>query len=125
MPNLFSYGTLQKERVQIETFGRILQGEKDILTGYKLEILEITDPEVLRKSNQKYHPILVFSGNTEDEVEGVLFEVTDEEILQADEYEVDDYKRIETVFKSGSSDLYMLENRLNIFPIHQNPNSNR
>jgi hypothetical protein len=101
MPNLFSYGTLQKEQVQIETFGRLLQGEKDILTGYKLEMLEITDPEVLRKSNQKYHPILVFSGNIEDEVEGILFNVTDEEILQADEYEVDDYKRIETVFKSG------------------------
>ena len=103
MPNLFSYGTLQKEQVQIETFGRILQGEKDVLTGYKLEMLEITDPEVLRKSNQKYHPILQFSGNAEDEVEGVLFEITDEEILQADEYEVDDYKRIETVFKSGKT----------------------
>lgn len=101
MPNLFSYGTLQKEQVQIETFGRILNGEKDILTGYKLEMLEITDPEVLRKSNQKYHPILEFSGNIEDEVEGILFEVTNEEILQADEYEVEDYKRIETVFKSG------------------------
>jgi len=103
MPNLFSYGTLQKEQVQIETFGRILHGEKDMLQGYKMVMLEITDPEVLRKSNQKYHPILVFSGSTEDEVEGVLFEVTDEEILQADEYEVDDYKRIETVFKSGKS----------------------
>jgi len=101
MPYLFSYGTLQKEGVQIETFGRILQGEKDILKGYKLKMLEITDPEVLRKSNQKYHPILEFSGNADDEVEGVLFGVTDEEILQADEYEVDDYKRIETVFKSG------------------------
>jgi hypothetical protein len=98
MPYLFSYGTLQKEEVQIETFGRILQGEKDILKGYKLKMLEITDPEVLRKSNQKYHPI---SGNGVDEVEGVLFGVTDEEILQADEYEVDDYKRIEMVFKSG------------------------
>jgi hypothetical protein len=101
MPYLFSYGTLQKEEVQIETFGRILQGEKDILKGYKLKMLEITDPEVLRKSNQKYHPILEFSGNGVDEVEGVLFGVTDEEILQADEYEVDDYKRIEMVFKSG------------------------
>lgn len=101
MPHLFSYGTLQKEQVQIETFGRILKGEKDILTGYQLKMLEITDPEVLRKSNQKYHPILDYSGNAENEVEGVLFEVSDEEILQADEYEVDDYQRIETVFKSG------------------------
>ncbi|WP_082504926.1 gamma-glutamylcyclotransferase family protein [Chryseobacterium sp. Leaf405] len=103
MPKLFSYGTLQMEQVQMETFGRILEGEKEFLTGFKLEMLKITDAEVLTKSNQKYHPILVFSGNITDEVEGILFEVTDEEILQADEYEVDDYKRIETVFKSGKS----------------------
>lgn len=101
MPYLFSYGTLQMEQVQLETFGRILKGEQDILVGYQLKMLEITDPEVLRKSNQKYHPILEFSGNIEDEVEGVLFEVGDNEIIHADEYEVDDYKRIETVFKSG------------------------
>ncbi|QBJ85906.1 gamma-glutamylcyclotransferase [Chryseobacterium gleum] len=101
MPYLFSYGTLQKEQVQIETFGRLLQGEKDTLSGYKLGMLEITDPEVLRKSGQKYHPVLQFSGNVDDQIEGVLFEVTEAEILQADEYEVDDYKRIETVFKSG------------------------
>lgn len=103
MAYLFSYGTLQKEKVQVETFGRILKGEKDILTEYKLGRVEITDPEVLRKSNQQYHPILEFSGNIKDEVEGILFEVTDQEILQADEYEVDDYKRIETAFKSGKA----------------------
>lgn len=101
MVHLFSYGTLQKEQVQIETFGRLLEGEKDILTGYAMKMVEITDPEVLRKSNQKYHPILEFSGDSSDKVEGMLFEVTEEEILQADEYEVDDYKRIETSFKSG------------------------
>ncbi|PWN72055.1 UDP-N-acetylmuramate--alanine ligase [Chryseobacterium phosphatilyticum] len=101
MPHLFSYGTLQKEQVQLETFGRILQGEKDTLSEYKLRLIEITDPEVLRKSGQKYHPVLHFSGNNEDQVEGILFEVTENEILQADEYEVDDYKRIETIFVSG------------------------
>ncbi|MFP3834151.1 gamma-glutamylcyclotransferase family protein [Chryseobacterium sp. SIMBA_028] len=101
MPHLFSYGTLQKEQVQLETFGRILQGKKESLSGYTLRMLEITDPEVLRKSGQKYHPVLEFSGNEQDQVEGMLFEVTENEILQADEYEVDDYKRIETIFKSG------------------------
>lgn len=109
MPNLFSYGTLQKEQVQIETFGRILHGEKDILTGYKLNMVEITDPEVLRKSNQKYHPILRFSGDDKDEVEGVLFDVLNEEILRADEYEVDDYKRIEKIFKSGKEGFIYVE----------------
>lgn len=101
MPLLFSYGTLQKEQVQIETFERILIGEKDSLMGYELKMVEITDPEVLRKSRQKFHPIIEFSGNKNNEVEGMLFEVTDEEIANADHYEVDDYKRIETSFKSG------------------------
>lgn len=109
MPYLFSYGTLQKEEVQLETFGRLLSGERDILTGYNLNMLEITDPEILRKSNQKYHPILKYSGNPEDKVEGILFEVTEKEILQADEYEVDDYKRIETVFKSGKRGFIYVE----------------
>jgi len=101
MPNLFSYGTLQKEQVQIETFGRLLTGEKDTLLGYDLKIIEITDPEVLRKSGQQFHPIINFTGNFNDQVEGILFEVTEIELQNADKYEVIDYKRIETEFKSG------------------------
>ncbi|MBV8328505.1 gamma-glutamylcyclotransferase family protein [Chryseobacterium sp.] len=101
MPHLFSYGTLQNPKVQLETFGRLLQGKKDVLSGYQIHMLEITDPEVLRKSGQQYHPVLIFSGNENDAVEGMLFEVTEQEILQADAYEVDDYKRIDTTFKSG------------------------
>ena len=101
MPLLFSYGTLQLEQVQLETFGRMLKGEKDTLEGYQLTMIEITDAEVLRKSNQQFHPIISFSGDKKDQVEGVLFEVTEDEILQADRYEVDDYKRVEVTFKSG------------------------
>ena len=101
MPNLFSYGTLQKEQVQIETFGRILKGEKDTLVGYDLEMIEITDPEVVRKSSQTFHPIINFTGNMNDMVEGILFEVSNDELLNADKYEVDYYKRIEREFQSG------------------------
>lgn len=101
MPFLFSYGTLQKEQVQMETFGRILRGEKDCLAGYEVSMLQITDAEVLRKSNQKYHPILQFSADENNRVEGILYELTDEEIMRADEYEVDDYKRVEAIFTSG------------------------
>lgn len=101
MPKLFSYGTLQKEQVQMETFGRILTGDKDTLLGYAIKMVEITDPEVLRKSGQQFHPIIQFTGNELDKVDGVLFKVTDAEILNADKYEVEDYKRIETTFQSG------------------------
>jgi len=109
MPLLFSYGTLQKEQVQTETFGRLLKGNNDSLIGYKLDWVEITDPEVLRKSQQKFHPIIKYSGNNNDKVDGVLFEVTDQEILLADEYEVDDYKRIETIFASGKNGYIYIE----------------
>ncbi|WP_195715212.1 hypothetical protein [Ancylomarina sp. 16SWW S1-10-2] len=39
---LFSYGTLQLEKVQIENYGHLLKGEKDSLLNYKLDKLEIT-----------------------------------------------------------------------------------
>ena len=67
----------------------------------KIKSLEISDKDVLEKSNQKYHPILEFTGDVEDVVEGTLYEITNEELLKADKYEVDDYKRIETKFASG------------------------
>lgn len=102
MPKLFSYGTLQKEAVQLDTFGRKLSGAPDTLIGYALNWVEITDPEVLRMSNQKHHPIIDYSGDDADRVDGVLFDLTDAEIAQADDYEVDDYKRIEVTFQSGN-----------------------
>ena len=36
MPLVFSYGTLQEERVQLSTFGRLLQGYSDALIGFEL-----------------------------------------------------------------------------------------
>jgi hypothetical protein len=101
MPKLFSYGTLQKEQVQLETFGRRLSGTKDMLTGYVLKSLRITDPEVLRKSEQEFHPILELTNNPADIVEGILFEVSQEELQSADAYEVANYKRMLVIFASG------------------------
>jgi len=98
---LFSYGTLQLEKVQLESFGRILDGTKDSLKGYKLTSLEITDENVLKQSEQKFHPMAVPSDSMSDKVDGVVFEVTSEELLQADKYEVADYKRISVTLESG------------------------
>lgn len=100
---LFSYGTLQQEDVQLGTFGRKLTGTPDALIGYKLSTLRITDPLVLRTSGKEVHPIVTFTGDAEDSVEGTLFEITPEELLQADDYEVADYKRILVPCRSGIS----------------------
>lgn len=98
---LFSYGTLQLEAVQMSTFGRKLTGEADAIIGYKLSMLEIQDEEVVALSGQKYHPVIAPTGNPGDSVDGTAFLVTPEELLHADDYEVDDYKRVQVDLKSG------------------------
>ena len=101
MEFLFSYGTLQQKNVQLKSFGRILDGSKDILQKYVLNEIEITDESVLKISNKKFHPILFFTNNEKDEVCGTVFKITSSELLKADDYEVDDYERIEAILKSG------------------------
>ena len=101
MPHLFSYGTLQQRDVQLANFGRALAGVPDSLTGYILDQVQITDPRVLRESGQAYHPILRYTGHPTDEISGTVFELTEAELAQADDYEVDDYVRVAVTTKSG------------------------
>ena len=97
--NLFSYGTLQKEKVQLELFGRLLNGAKDILGGYKLSPVEIKDASFLAKGEDKYQLTLVPSKG--DAIEGMVFEISAEELLLADKYEPENYKRIKVALESG------------------------
>jgi hypothetical protein len=98
---LFSYGTLQLESVQVETFGRKLHGTSDILVGYVLSEVRITDKAVIEASGKEVHPILKYTGKNDDRVEGTIFELSSSELAQADEYEVDDYVRLAGDFTSG------------------------
>ena len=88
MPYLFSYGTLQQEDVQVATFGRTLRGEADALPGYARKNLQITDPDVIRKSGSAVHPIVVASADSADQVPGTVFQITEAELSAADGYEV-------------------------------------
>lgn len=98
---LFSYGTLRQENVQLASFGRRLSGDADALPGYSTVMIEITDPDVLATSGERFHPMVVRTGNLSDEVSGVAFSVSRAELAAADAYEVSDYRRIEAVLKSG------------------------
>lgn len=98
---IFSYGTLQYEPVQLSTFGRLLNGKKDTLTGYQLSELKITDPHVIAVSGESIHRILLNTENNDDQVEGMVFDLTTEELIQADKYEVSDYKRVSVTLSSG------------------------
>lgn len=102
--NLFSYGTLRYERVQKETFGRKLDGKNDVITGYVLKKLEITDPGVIAKSGENVHSIIEFSGNSQDDrIPGMVFQISPEELAHADKYEVADYKRVRVALLSGTT----------------------
>jgi len=101
MQLLFSYGTLQQENVQQANFGRKLVGYKDSLPQYLVDQLRINDPRVLRESGKEFHPILRYTGNSKDQVTGTVFELTEDEIARADDYEVDDYRRVKAQLKSG------------------------
>ncbi|MBA2649275.1 MAG: gamma-glutamylcyclotransferase [Legionella sp.] len=98
---IFSYGTLQYESVQIANFGRRLTGTQDVLLGFELLTLEIKDPDVIAKSGENIHKIINYTKNANDTVSGVVFDISPSELIQADSYEVSDYKRIKVQLASG------------------------
>ncbi|MDO7138899.1 gamma-glutamylcyclotransferase family protein [Algibacter lectus] len=108
---LFSYGTLQLEKVQIETYNRKLIGFKDTLENYTIEQLKITDKDVLAISQKQFHPIATPSKYKKNCIEGVIFEITEQELIQTDNYKVSDYKRIIETFKSGKKAWIYISNK--------------
>ena len=100
---LFSYGTLRQAEVQLSNYGRLLEGEPDVLAGYRLAPVEIADPEVVRISGKAIHTIAIASGVRDDRIEGVLFMLSEAELAATDAYETDAYARIEVTLESGRS----------------------
>jgi gamma-glutamylcyclotransferase (GGCT)/AIG2-like uncharacterized protein YtfP len=98
---LFSYGTLQQRSVQLATFGRELAGQPDAIVGYELDRIKITDPAVIEASGSDEHPILRAATAPGSAVEGTVFSITADELRAADEYEVDDYRRVLVPLRSG------------------------
>jgi Gamma-glutamyl cyclotransferase, AIG2-like len=98
---LFSYGTLQHPEVQLDTFGRLLAVEDDILPGYTVDYAEIEDPRVADQSGMSVHPIVRATGNPLDKVVGKVLWVSDDELDAADEYQVELYRRVEVHLASG------------------------
>jgi gamma-glutamylcyclotransferase (GGCT)/AIG2-like uncharacterized protein YtfP len=101
MPHLFSYGTLQQDDVQRATFGRLLHGQADTLPAFAQAMVAIDDPQVVATSGKTHHPIVRHSGVAGDRVAGTVFEVSDDELARADDYEVDAYRRIAVTLASG------------------------
>ena|SRR5215213_7707245 len=102
MPLLFSYGSLQQEDVQLATFGRRLDGERDELLEFEPSLVKIDDPEVVAKIGQTHHANVTSTVNPSSRVPGMVFDVTDAELVRVDAYELAfSYSRIEAALASG------------------------
>jgi gamma-glutamylcyclotransferase (GGCT)/AIG2-like uncharacterized protein YtfP len=78
-----------------------LTGFSDCLSGYVASKIKIMDEHVIKLSGTDLHPALIYTGNDDDKVSGVVYQVTKIELVKADEYEVDDYKRVRVILSSG------------------------
>jgi gamma-glutamylcyclotransferase (GGCT)/AIG2-like uncharacterized protein YtfP len=98
---IFSYGTLQKEKTQLELFGRILEGSADILRGYTSVSIEIKDETFLTKGEERYQATAIPAKDKNDFIKGTVLEITPEELLRTDQYEPAGYTRIQVELGSG------------------------
>jgi len=95
MIKLFTYGTLQQTDVQDELFGRRLVGTSETLVGYALQEIQIEE-----EFGIVAYEILVETGNPKDTINGIVYDVTQKELYQADLYEGMNYKRVEVHLQS-------------------------
>ncbi|MET6991230.1 gamma-glutamylcyclotransferase family protein [Sediminicola arcticus] len=97
---LFTYGTLQDQDIQLQLFGRVLSGEPDILIRYQLSKKKIMGRyTVIHKTND---PI--------NRLEGIRYSLALQELLDTDTYEGEAYKRILVTLASGKKAWVYVEN---------------
>lgn len=99
--NLFVYGSLRDPAVQHDLFGRLVEGASDVLPGYRLGTVVITDEAAIRTSGTAIHLIASRTSDPKDCVPGFVLRLTEAELAIADDYEVEDYARIAVTLESG------------------------
>ncbi len=89
---LFVYGTLKEPAVQQAVFGRAVEGTPETLEGYTRSQITLggTLYPIIRPDNKM-------------SVEGMLIEVTPHELTLIDQYEGEDYQRVQVTLKSGQA----------------------
>jgi gamma-glutamylcyclotransferase (GGCT)/AIG2-like uncharacterized protein YtfP len=96
MEKLFTYGTLQDRDIQENIFGRILRGTSETLVGYELKKIKIEEEFGIVQ-----YPIIIETKNPEDTIVGIVYEISANDLRQADLYEGVHYKRVEVHLQSN------------------------
>jgi BASS family bile acid:Na+ symporter len=102
LPLLFSYGSLQEESVQLATFGRLLHGQSDALLDCAPSLVRIDDPNVAAAIGRTHHANVILGAGADSRVPGMVFEITDAELVKVDAYEAAyAYERVAARLASG------------------------
>ena len=89
--------------MQLATFGRLLDGQRDELVGFEASLVAIADARRAAFPGKTHHGNVVWNGRTECRVSGTVFEITDDELALADRYEqLDSYQRVAVTLASGA-----------------------
>jgi len=100
METLFVYGTLQESAVQQRIIGRLVDGTPDTLPGYTKSTIQL---------GLNTYPIL--KPSVTDQVDGLVLQVTSQELSRIDHYETDAYCRVQVMLKSGKTAWVYVENQ--------------
>jgi len=99
---IFSYGTLQMEKVQHALFGRTIAMRDDVLLGWRSVALPIQDPDALDYSGLSVHQALV-AAEPDAAIPGKTLEIEESDWPALDAYEGDLYTRIQVTLASGNA----------------------
>jgi gamma-glutamylcyclotransferase (GGCT)/AIG2-like uncharacterized protein YtfP len=90
MEQLFVYGTLQLPDVQQRILGRVVNGTPDTLEGFTRGNITL--------GVATYFIAVEQAGAS---IDGIVLELTPDELERADRYETDDYRRFRVMLRSG------------------------
>ena len=96
MEKLFAYGSLKDKEVQETVFGRFLEGTPETLKGYEVKEIKIEE-----EFGMETYPIIAPTENSNDIIEGMVYDLSVHELELADTYEGKQYKRIEVRLQSN------------------------
>ncbi|WDF62397.1 gamma-glutamylcyclotransferase family protein [Flavobacterium sp. KACC 22763] len=106
MEKLFSYGTLRSKQVQMQIFKKVLVGTPDQLLGYKLKSLQIEE-----EFGMADYVVAIASENAEENIHGVVFNVTSADLAKVDLFESNSYRRVQVKLQSGTVAWVYTENK--------------
>tara|TARA_R110000765_G_scaffold349099_1_gene439230 strand:- start:19 stop:327 length:309 start_codon:yes stop_codon:yes gene_type:complete len=101
MVKIFTYGSLMDHRVRFNVLGYSINGINDILDNYML-----TDHSVFKTA----YPAIIPQNNSK--VNGLVFEVKEDDIIKLDRYESDLYKKIKIKTRNNIECLVYIENKI-------------